>query len=363
MIPAWSQDTAHLFPIFNDGKLGFIDINGHEVIKPQFEARTVCFSLTEWPEFSEGLAPAGSARKSGHIDFGYIDRTGKFVIPPEFASAGLFHDGVAVVRTWLDPAGPWEGGPAWINKEGNRLFTGGVKDAAFSFHDGLMPRQSDQNGLWGYVGTKFQWVIPPQFSRAREFSEGLALVQHAGSENGAFIDRTGQPVIDLSRYGSGRQFFDYSDGFARFAKVEQLSPDSRKLGPWGFIDRSGKEVMPPVFQEARQFTEGHTLVRNGRDWLIIDKNGATATTPDIEVGPGFAEGFSTARNFKRGTKGYGDTGFVDPTGAWVIAPQFWSAESFLHGLARVYWLEGEFGYINKRGELVWKGKCRAIPPA
>lgn len=362
LVPAWTQDTAHLFPIFKDGKLGFIDISGHEVIKPQFEARTVCFSGTDWPEFSEGLAPAGSARKSGYIDFGYIDRTGKFVIPPQFASAGLFHDGVAVVRTWMDPAGPWEGGPAWINIEGKRLFTGGLKDPEISFHDGLMPRLNNQKGLWGYVDTKFQWVIPPQFRWAREFSEGLARVQYAGSENGAFIDRAGQMLIDLSKYGPGRQFFDYSDGLARFAKVEQLSPYSRKLGPWGFIDRSGKEVMPPVFQEARPFADDHALVKKGGDWLIIDRNGKAVTTPDIEVGPVFAEGLSTAWNYKRGTKGYGDAGFVDPTGAWVIAPQFSSAESFLHGLARVYWLEGEFGYINKRGELVWKGKCRAGPP-
>ena len=45
-------------------------------------------------------------------------------------------------------------------------------------------------------------------------------------------------------------------------------------------------------------------------------------------------------------------GFIDPTGKFVINPQFDEAESFNNGLA---WVKagGRFGYINASGKYVW----------
>src|SRR5882724_11101506 len=67
-----------LFPIVRDHKTGYIDKTGKIVIEPQFEGNA--------GEFSEGFAPI-SIDTDGiphHMRFGFIDITGKIVIPPQF---------------------------------------------------------------------------------------------------------------------------------------------------------------------------------------------------------------------------------------------------------------------------------------
>src|SRR4051812_24158111 len=72
---ALNDSGEQYFPIRQDGKLGFIDKTGKVVITPQFDSTVredgICFS--------EGLAAVLVGDK-----WGYIDKTGKFVIPPKF---------------------------------------------------------------------------------------------------------------------------------------------------------------------------------------------------------------------------------------------------------------------------------------
>jgi hypothetical protein len=49
--------------------------------------------MAEIQDFSEGLADVRHGMK-----YGYIDRTGKEVIPFEYDVASPFHDGLALVR-------------------------------------------------------------------------------------------------------------------------------------------------------------------------------------------------------------------------------------------------------------------------
>lgn len=82
-------------------KWGYLDRNGHEVIPIQFLAAG---------DFSEGLAPVNSVaggavdgqRGEGSLcgtpaNYGYIDRTGAFVIKPQFTHASQFQNGRARV--------------------------------------------------------------------------------------------------------------------------------------------------------------------------------------------------------------------------------------------------------------------------
>jgi hypothetical protein len=64
--------------------VGYIDKTGKVVINPQFD---------NFGQFSEGLANV----RIGHKE-GYIDKTGKFVINPQFDDVGPFSDGLAPIR-------------------------------------------------------------------------------------------------------------------------------------------------------------------------------------------------------------------------------------------------------------------------
>lgn len=84
------------------GKDGYVDKSGRPVIKPQYELAQ---------DFSEGLA-AVEVRGKG---CGYIDTQGRMVIAPQFDGARGFKDGMAWVSTK-------ERGVGYINKKGEYLW-------------------------------------------------------------------------------------------------------------------------------------------------------------------------------------------------------------------------------------------------
>ena len=66
-----------------------------------------------------------------------------------------------------------------------------------------------------------------------DFEEGFALVKL--DEKNGFIDGTGKEIVPPK--------YDHVDDFKEgFARVELD-------GKYGFIDRTGKEVIPPVLEE------------------------------------------------------------------------------------------------------------------
>src|SRR5688572_2453291 len=89
-----------LFPIVEGDKYGFIDRSGKVVIPPVFRNAG---------NFSEGLAPVRL-----HGLWGYIDVSGKFVIDAQFDYADNFLESTAIVYK--------EGHPFYIDKQGRKLF-------------------------------------------------------------------------------------------------------------------------------------------------------------------------------------------------------------------------------------------------
>src|SRR5262245_43011234 len=97
--PAPTVADLDYFVIRLDGKQGFMDRSGRVVIPPRF--------VKVYP-FTEGLAAA----QEGEL-WGYIDPKGEWVIKPAFAMAGLFHERRASVRrTFADKY-------AFIDERGN----------------------------------------------------------------------------------------------------------------------------------------------------------------------------------------------------------------------------------------------------
>ncbi len=81
--------------IRKNGKQGFIDINGEEVIKPQFERVS---------EFNDGLAWAVIETKDKWVS-GFINEAGDWVIEPKLSAYGwgmletsLFAEGLAPIQ-------------------------------------------------------------------------------------------------------------------------------------------------------------------------------------------------------------------------------------------------------------------------
>jgi hypothetical protein len=91
---------------------------------------------------------------------------------------------------------------------------------------------------WGYIDKNGVEVIPLKFVRAEKFCNGLAEVKISSDQNG-FIDRTGNLTVT---YLYKEDFNEYG-----FCGVQKNFTSWGANAGCGFIDRTGKEVIPAIW--------------------------------------------------------------------------------------------------------------------
>ena len=355
-----AQDRQHLYPIVKDEKVGFIDSSGQERILPQFERGACSFAML--PQFSEGLARVEFGNRVG-----YIDQTGKFafVLSPQsvdpsqslFVEAEAFHEGIATVRT-MGSGLRIPDKRAWIDHSGRVIFVKNNNQLPTEFHEGLL--RLLEGDRWGYVDHNFHWVIRPQFQNAEDFSEGLALVgiDTGVSPGWAYINKTG--AIVFKQKGQSMYASSFSGGLALINLVVPMTGSNGGGGysKFEFVDHTGREVIGPILCGASLFSEGYAFAFmdcTGKGMAIIDQHGKQLTPPEFSRSA-FHEGLAAISKGKA-------YGYIDPSGRWVIPPQYDEAHNFSDGLALVVWYQKrEWAYIDKHGKAIWKGVDRCQLP-
>src|ERR1700749_2096921 len=133
-----------------------------------------------------------------------------------------------------------------------------------------------ENGRWGYADETGKVVIPARFDAARPFARGVAQVGLVDEElpeidarpniKWGLIDERGRVLVEL-RYAYLR---DFSEGLAAAAVLDAERPEGSPVGrgdrrnlKWGYIDASGREVIPMQFLSAGDFAEGLAAVNTG----------------------------------------------------------------------------------------------------
>lgn len=202
--------------------------------------------------FSEGLArfAASKANHKGVLLQGFIDKTGRVVIEPKFEAAGDFSEGLAAVMFFKPAKKPDEA--------------------------------HDEDFDAGFIDANGKIVIKPQFEYFEDFSEGLAFVLIRG-KMGA-IDKTGRVVIapqfDLPgpHYLRHWEVLEYYEGARPWVFSEGLAV-VRKGARWGYVNKTGKWVIPPRFQKAQTFSGGLALVMVGNRVGYVDQSGKYVWRP------------------------------------------------------------------------------------
>ena len=333
-LTAMAQSADDRYPFVRDGKMGFIDYQGREVIPPRFS--NAGFGL-----FDHGLAAVFEAGKGS----GYIDPSGKFVIGPTdvWGWGRPFHEDIASVLIW-DQHGNY---PGWIDRTGKIVFSRNGNEGNF-FEGGLMPMPKE--GKWGFVNKDFKFVIEPQFKWVTDFYEGRA--EFTVNHKSGFIDTSGKIVVP-AKYD---MVWPFHDGIASVrldiqdgTHMTEEGEEPKYRFQYGFIDRDGNEIIALQFEEATHFSEGYAMAipSNFKLYGIIDKRGHFVHEPEFEEAREFHDGLAMACVKRK-------CGFVDTSGAWIIPPQFESASDFGHGLASVSWKDGDYGYVDKTGKTVWR---------
>ncbi len=118
----------------------------------------------------------------------------------------------------------------------------------------------------------------------------------------------------------------------------------RLNGKWGFIDKSGNEVIPIKYDEAFIFIEGLALVSLNHKRGFIDKNGNEVIPLKYDFAWSFSDGLACVYL-------NGKYGFIDKSGNVVIPIKYDDARNFSNGRAKVK-LNGKKFYIDKKGNRI-----------
>ncbi len=165
--------------LVKDDKFGFIDFKGNIIIEANF--------------LGVGYFNAGKAwARDLNGKIGFIDKTGKWIIEPQFDIALDFDK---------------ESGMAQVSKEGNwsyvdttgKIINFHITEKLVSFSEGMA--RGVQYGKTGFFDNKGTWVVKPGFEGARDFKNGYAAVKLDGKWG--FIDKKGNWVIEPSFSGLG----------------------------------------------------------------------------------------------------------------------------------------------------------------
>lgn len=353
--PAEPQYAEYLSISTLDHMFGYINAQGEVVIKPRFDTTF---------DFSEGLGLVTLNDK-----WGFIDATGEFAVPPKFDNADSFWRGFARVRT----------GEQWGLLERQTLRVTplpgtkiqneplAVIDTRGTSTPPLLPMETinaERQTRHGFVDRQGNIRIPPVYSNASHFNEGLAVVQRG--ERIMLIDPTGK-IIPLPEEVDDMYWGSYfSEGLA----LVQAGPN------YGYVDRRGRWAIKPTFHGlAQPFSEGLAWVvepttgwsaidgiarRVGRDRaFVIDKSGAVQWTMEgVSDALPFSEGLAAVHYVDPtpiDNETYTDAwGYVNKQGEWVLKPIYGNPGSFRNGIAEVYVGNGELALIRRDGSILWR---------
>ena len=298
-----------------DGKYGFIDEKGNEVVSCQYDRHTA--------GFSEGLA-----RVHFKNAYNFIDITGKEVFNSWFSHASSFSEGLAYVEYLGSGGFNYRG---FIDKLENKVLRLSYKYVQPFFCGRALVESAESNiNNIGFIDKTGKEIIPPKYDFASDFRNGLAFV--ILEENEGFIDTEGNEIIPVI-YEEARWFFD------TMYKV-------KLNGKWGVLDPTGKEISSLKYTLIDTYClEGLVKVQvENKHGLLSCINGNEIVAPKYDEIGLFHEGLAKVKTENK-------YGYVDMKGVEVIAPKYDELGRFKSELARVK-VGDKSGFIDKLGNEV-----------
>ncbi len=212
---------------------------------------------------------------------------------------------------------------------------------SLTFSEGLAVMSLDGDRK-GFIDESGNIVIPPRYTAANNFSEGLAAVSLHGSYG--YIDKTGKMVIP-NQYFS---MYSFREGLAQV----------RIGNKFGYINKKGDLVIDAIYEEASPFSEGVAAVRLEGENLYIDKEGKIVLDMGDRNGYMFHDGFAL---FMKN----GKAGVINKSGKEII-PAIYDTIN-VQSLSRVFfdkfaWVQkdGKWGLIDKNGKVIYPTKMDSV---
>ena len=318
------------------------------------------------------------AQPINSLEWGYVNKKGIFVIPPQFKKCGAFSDnGFAAVSV------DGKNTHAFIDTNGVVLETEvekfKVRAHAYygllSFYCGRGLIKS--KGRWGYLNTQGKIAIPLVYDEGSVFDDGYATVRKGS--RWYIIDINGNenpldtiPIHTATRFHDGisvirvGEYFGYMDTSGKVI----LEPVYKSVGYFSegkgwvkrqnktvdFVNARGEWITDKKLWSARRFSEGYARVYNGRENHYIDSTGQELWLDIARFGE-FRNGRAFARDVDK-------VGFIGKDGRWKIEPKFSEVRDFHFGMAAAqvehFQVGYAWGFIDTTGNWVIKPSFSSI---
>lgn len=193
----------------------------------------------------------------------------------------------------------------------------------------------DQNGA---VTAKFDTTAFDEVHVRHGFSEGLLSVKKDGKYG--FVDQTGKVVIPTIYDFSNQSF---SGGLAAVGTGKDYSN-----AKWGFVNKSGQLVVPMIYDSVSWFSEGLSVVEQNGKCGYIDQTGKVVIPLVYDYASWFNEGVAVVDT---GTWPNAKCGLIDTTGRLVLPMEYDYLYDF-GGEALTAYKDGKLGFIDRTGKVV-----------
>ena len=140
---------------------------------------------------------------------------------------------------------------------------------------GFTVARDEATGKYGYKANGI-WIINPEYDRAEAFSESMAVVRKDGKYG--YIDVSGRLVIPVKYQDAG----SFSAGLAPVCLY----------GKYGYVDKSGEMVVPFKYSYAFPFSEGLAAVELNGKVAYIGPDGKTVIPYMLDSGKPFKDGIA-----------------------------------------------------------------------
>lgn len=322
-----------LAAVCKDGKWGFIDKLGKEIISCKYD---------EVNHFQFGVCVVESNEKSG-----IIDKYGKSIIPIKYD----WIDGFSFSNDSLSRAS-LNGRQGILNVEGKVVIPFEYEEI-FDFKEGLVLARKDDK--YGCIDKSNNVIIPFEYQSAgagNEFSEGLIALQKDGKFG--YLDKKGNVVIGFDEKYTGYPFLSGYSTISKggFRDVVENGKISIIREPYmtALINRLGQQVTEFYEGDYKGFYKGYCVVESGitRRQGLIDSHGNLILPVKYQLIAVIKDGLVHIIDEM------GKAGFVNlRTGQFTIPCEYDSQSglAFYEGLCCVKNSE-KWGFINMDNQLV-----------
>lgn len=286
------QFNEGLAVVQKDKKYGAVDKAGHVIVPIIYDSMD---------QFREGLAWVRS-----RIGVGYVDKNGREVVPAVYDKVE-HKDGVIWVRK-DDKYGLYDNtgkllkslastGYKYTSRLSDDMYVVSEAEVGQSFvldklgiidrngrlilpmkyhviydiEEGMFMVADTDNAKLGLIDKTGRWIVPPIYGNFGKFHNGYAFVELNGLCG--VIDKSGRQAVPL-RYGAiaGDRLGMYA--ILHWSDEGLISVSDEYKRKWGFVNKSGLEVVPPTYERVKEFSEGFAAVKLGDKWGYIWPNGS-----------------------------------------------------------------------------------------